>query len=237
MAVAAHARVRRQAGGVIGEPRVDDAGTELVAQVEGQVRQAHARGRAPARLARRSAEQQERSASFSGVAPQLERDGDRLAPSSCAQSSAATAVSTPPDIATSVRRGPASSCASALTAAPSARVQRVGREVRGVALAEAQPAERLGDRARSRSARRRGRSALDELDRGAGRGDRRSAAFGVEARAADDSARRPRASIRTTSPQALLPRGGGMRPGGHVSAAAREAQVVFEALVRHPAGV
>jgi hypothetical protein len=47
--VAAHAWVGRQPAAWIGQPRLDDAGAELVAQVQGEVREAHAvgDGRAP----------------------------------------------------------------------------------------------------------------------------------------------------------------------------------------------
>ena len=57
------------------EPRLDDPGAELLAQVDREVRQAEL-VRERARAATACAEQQLRSPSFSAVRPQLERDGD-----------------------------------------------------------------------------------------------------------------------------------------------------------------
>ena len=79
VAVAAHARVRRLARRVAGQERLDDAGAELRAQVEREVRQAH-----PVRDRAREPDRVRRAARRLGVVlrvgPQLERDRDRLAP-------------------------------------------------------------------------------------------------------------------------------------------------------------
>ena len=91
------------------------------------------------------AEQHERSASFSGSRQSSSVTATGSAPSSCAHSSAATALSTPPDIATSVRSALGVSAASAATAVPEGAGERVGGEVGRVQLAEAQAAERGGD--------------------------------------------------------------------------------------------
>ena len=166
MAVAAHARVRGQPGGVVGQPGLDDAGAELVAQVERQVRHAHAVGERARAAHRASAEQHERSASLSGVAPQLERDA-RPARRPRAHSSAATALSTPPLIATSVRPRIAASSAR-IGAARRRRARGAARRRRGRprgSLPGLRPPSSSRDRRarRSRAASRTG-GALDELD-------------------------------------------------------------------------
>ena len=159
------------------------------------------------------------------------------APSSCAQSSAATALSTPPDIATSVRpRSGVEPRVGADRRAERAR-ERVRREVGGVALAEAQAAERAGDVVASRSARRRG---------SARRAASSTAALAAAIVAPQPSASKP-ASVTTLALDREIdaddvaagraPGRGRVRPGGHVPAPAREAQMLLEALVRHRAGV
>ncbi len=78
VAVAAHARVRREAGGVVGEERRHHALRERGAQVEREVRHAHTvrdRAREPDGV-RRAAR---RLGVVGRIAPQLERDGDGLA--------------------------------------------------------------------------------------------------------------------------------------------------------------
>ena len=77
VAVAAHAGVGRQAGGVLGQPGLHHAGAELGAQVEAEVRQAH-----PVRDGARDAHCVGRAARalgvVLGVAPQLDGDGGRV---------------------------------------------------------------------------------------------------------------------------------------------------------------
>ena len=157
-AVAAHARVRRQAGGVVGHPRVDDARAELVAQVERQVRQAHAVRERAGRADGADAEQHERSPSFSGRATARasrrrprRRPARRAAPRPrCRRRRTSRRA---------CGRRAARAAPTRATAAPSAPAQRVGGEVGGVELARAQAAERGGDVARCRGARRRGPAA------------------------------------------------------------------------------
>ena len=99
-AVATHARVRRRAGRVTGDEGLDDRAAELLAQVESDVRE-------PARVAGRARldHGRGRAAGALGVAavridPEPERDADRgRGPAS----SRATALSTPPLIATATR--------------------------------------------------------------------------------------------------------------------------------------
>ena len=112
----------------------DDPGAELVAQVEREVREAEVVGDAPGaahggRAAARAL------AVVAGLGPQLERHGDDLGAGPRALSSAATALSTPPDIATSVRPGSRRDLAVGAHGAAERAVQRVGGEVGGVQLA------------------------------------------------------------------------------------------------------
>ena len=79
-----------------------DGVPERLAQVERDVRDARARGRSRARAITASGEQQARSALGPGrVEPEAERDADRVG----AARSSATALSTPPLIATATRPG------------------------------------------------------------------------------------------------------------------------------------
>ena len=76
----------------------------------------------------------------------------------------------------------------------------------------------------------------DERDRGAGGGDGRAAALGVEAGVGDAVA----VDGEVDAHEVAAGRAAGrrrVRAGGHVSAPAREAQMLLEALVGHPAGV
>ena len=121
MAVAAHARIRGLARRKSRDERLDYPGPKLVPQVDREVRQTHRVGELASLGNRRS-----RAAAALGVVlrvrPQLQRDRRRLAV--CAHSSAATALSTPPLIATRVR--PCTACrtgAWARTAPPSARAR------------------------------------------------------------------------------------------------------------------
>jgi hypothetical protein len=188
VAVAAHAGVRRQALGVIGQPRLHDARAELVAQVQREVRQAHPVGHRP-RRAHRAGRAAGLLAVVLGVAPELEghaRDlgagageqqrGDRRVHPARRRDEDPLAAAGRRDRGV-VRGGLAERA-----------VQRVGGELGGVQLARAQPAELVGDRvgADPRGVEQRG--AADELDRCAGRGDRRAAAAGLEPRVGDDAA-------------------------------------------------
>jgi hypothetical protein len=77
VAVAAYARIGRQAGAVIGEPAVDDAGAKLGAQIDREM--GHAKPmRELARAAHGLRGAAARLAVVLGVGPELERDGDGL---------------------------------------------------------------------------------------------------------------------------------------------------------------
>ena len=149
-----------------------------------------------------------------------------------AASSAATALSTPPDIATSVRLGAAASAPPARTATPSARCMRIGHEIGGVQLARAQAAERGRDLRRADPRRVEQPGALDELDRGAARGEHRAAARGLEARRAHalavDGEREAHEVAAGGAPGRAV-----RRAGDRAAAAARVRQVILEALVGH----
>ena len=114
--------------------------------------------------------------------------------------------------------------------------ERVGREVGGMTLAEAQAAERGRDLVGPGPRGVEDRRAVDELDRRARSGDRRPAALGIESGPGDHAAADGEVDAHDVTAGAAA-RGRGMRPGGHVPAPARVAQMVFEALVRHSAGV
>ena len=235
VAVAAHARVRGEAGGVIGDPRVDDAGAKRVAQVERDVRQAHP-VREPSRVAHRA----RRAAGALGVvvrvAPQLERDGDRLRPVLVRAEQRGDRAVDPSGHRDERAAGIRLQARVGADRRAECLRERVGRKVRRVALAQAQAAERPGDLLGADPRGVEDRGAIDQFDRGAGGGDRRPAALGVEAGAADDPAADREVDAHDVTAGAA-PRRRGVRPGGHAPASAREAQVVFEALVRHPAGV
>ena len=124
-AVAAHARVRGQALRVAVDERPHDGVAELLAQVEGDVRQPervarlpgaddHGVGRAAGALGARAG----------GIEPEPQRDADRV---SAPRARSATALSTPPLIATATRPG--------LGAAANDRRDRVRERVRGERLA------------------------------------------------------------------------------------------------------
>ena len=183
------------------------------------------------------AEQQERSASLCGVAPQLERDGDRLRAvvvrAEQRRDGAVDAAGHRDERARADRRRAA---------------RRRGPRCRARARARRPPGRRRGAcrgsgrRARprprrSRSARRRGSCAPSASS---------TAALAAAIVAPQPSASKP-ASV--TSPPldreieahdvaaGGRPGGRGVRPGGHVTAPVREPQMLLEALVRHHAGV
>ena len=177
MAVAAHARVRRQPAGVVGQERIDDPGAELGPQVEREVRQPHlVRDAAgdPHRVGRAA-----RSlAVVLRVRPQLERHRRgvllheqrrhrRVDPAAHRHQRRA------PDPAPARRRR---------GRRRQRAVERVGGQVGGVELARRRRRARRRSRA-GRRARRRARTRLDQRDgRRAGR-RHRPAAGGVEAAA------------------------------------------------------
>ena len=165
---------------MVGQPRLDHAGAELVAQVEREVRQAHA-VRERARAADRVGRAARALAVVLGVAPQLERHRDDLAVGAQRGDGRVDAAAHGHERALGHR---VERRAVARRRAQRAG-ERVGGEVGGVQLADAQPAE-LGRHLRAADARGlEQRRAADELDRRAGRGDRRAAARGLEARVGD----------------------------------------------------
>ena len=208
-----------------------DAGAERVAQVEREVRQAHAvreaaRGRDGAGRAARLLAVVER------VAPQLERDRDGVVPGAQRGDGGVHAAAHGHERAAGVgAQRPVGGHGE-----PERARQGVGRDLGGVQLAGAQPAECGGD-LRGPHARRveHGRAA-DELHRRAGRGVRGAAARGLEAGVGHPVAR-------DGDPQARhVAAGGAARDGlvgavGDVAGALREAQVLLEALVGHRGAV
>ncbi len=147
-AVASHARVRRQTRGVVGEPTFHHARAELLAQVDREVRHPEPVSeiaRAADRLRGAAAE----VAVVLGIRPQLECHADGVRARPRATSSAAIALSTPPLIATSVRDALADSAACVLRRRSERTVQRIGGQLRRVALRRRQPAELVGDVARA----------------------------------------------------------------------------------------
>ena len=78
-AVATDTRVRRHSGRIAGQERIDDTGAEVLAQIDGQVRDPHLMGDAagePHRLRRAAA----LFAVVGGVRPELERHREDLRP-------------------------------------------------------------------------------------------------------------------------------------------------------------
>ena len=158
---------------VLGQVRVDDAGAERVAQVEREVRQAHAVGEHP-RVPHRAGRAAAALGVVLGVAPQLERHARDVRARRARTSSAATAESTPPEVATSTRSpvGHARRRARRPRPAPVPARRRPARR-RGACPAHSPPSSA----AMSRGAHARGvehRRAADELDDRASR--RRSTA-------------------------------------------------------------
>jgi hypothetical protein len=232
VAVAAHAGVRRQALGVIGQPRLHDARAELVAQVQREVRQAHPVGHRP-RRAHRAGRAAGLLAVVLGVAPELEGHARDLGAGAGEQQRGDRRVHP-------ARRGDEDPLAAAgrrdrgvvRGGLAERAVQRVGGELGGVQLARAQPAERGGDGVRPHAGGVEQRGPGDELDRGAAGRDRRTAAAGLEARVGDDAvldADRDAHEVATGSPA----RGAVTGPRGRVTTPAGMQQMLLEALVRH----
>ena len=213
VAVAAHARVRRQPRGMVGQERRDDARGESGAQVEREVRQPHPmshRAREPHGV-RRAA----RGLGVVGlVAPQLERHRDGLVARARDEQrchgrvdAAAHRDERPPgdrlgSVAGSVRR----------PREPGARgdrgaerhVQRVGRQFGGVQLSRREAAQLGGDLARPDPRRVEQRRAAHQLDGRRAGGDHRAAAGRLEA-GVDHASASTRRSTRIRSPQAAPP--------------------------------
>ena len=227
-AVAAHARVRRQAGGVVVEPRLHDAGAERVAQVDREVRDAHA-VRERARRAHGAGRAARALGVVLGVAPELERHGRDLEPS---LSSAATALSTPPLIATSTR-----------SAARRQRGLRHGRRAQRPCSASAArsaacslPALRPPSSAATSALPTRAASSSgaprDEIDARAGGRRQRAAARRVEARVDDRLALDAHVDPHEVAADRAAG-AAGMAVRDRVAAADRMVQVLGEALVGH----
>ncbi len=181
-----------------------------------------------------SAEQQLCSRVVLRVAPQLERHRDRLGTVVASRTAAPRRRcrrrrSSPPACGPAARRSPPSAC----TAVPSARASASAASSAAWSLQGAQSAELVR---RSRAGPMRAASSTgapsDQLHGGAGGGDRRAAAVGVEA----DVARRGRPDGDADAHEVAA----GRRPGDAVVAAVdgdaarvRMTQVLFEALVGH----
>ena len=150
--------------------------------------------------------------------------------------SAATAESTPPLIATSVRRSSSGTAASGPRGEPERAVQRVGGQVGRVQLARREPAELAGDRARPDARGVEHRRARHERDDRRARGDHRAAARGLEA-----GLGHPRAVDPDPDGHEVAARGaaGGSHEsaGGHVPLPLREIQMLGEALGAHAPSV
>ena len=137
-------------------------------------------------------------------------------------------------MATSVRSAAAGSVGPRRDRGAERPRQGVGRQVGGVELARAQAAQLGGDRGAADAGGVQDARAADQLDRGAGGGDRRAAAARLEARVRDavalDGDREPHEVAAGGAAGRAVE---GAR--GLVAAPARVAQVVGEALVGHRA--
>ena len=206
VAVAAHARVGRQAGVVVGEPTVDDAGAELGAQVDREVRHAEAVGKL-ARAAHGLRRAAARLAVVLGVRPQLERDADGLGAVAGDEQRGDCTVDTAAHRDEHARRGRGEP--RLLARGPAERaVQGIGGELGGVALGGAEPAELRFDLLGADPRGLEQRDAADQADGGAAGGDRRAAATRVEAGIEDPAggaALIDASEMRTRSPQAAPP--------------------------------
>ena len=156
---------------MVGEPRVDDARAELGAQVEREVREAHVVGDAAGDPDRGGAAAGALAVVL-GVAPQLERHGDRVRAAAERRDRRIDAAAHRHERAGGIGGEP---CVRADR--PAERlVERVGGEVGGVELARGEPAERRGDLRGADPGDVQDGGSLDELDHGAARGDRGAAA-------------------------------------------------------------
>ena len=187
VAVAAHAWVRRQPRGVVVEEGLDDAGAELLAQVEGEVRDAHSVRQRPG-AAHRLSRAARALAVVGRIGPQLEGDRRDIASGARLEQrgdGAVHAAAHGDEDAAGHRRqaavGPGGG-------AEPAR-QGVGGKLGGVALGGAQATELVGDVVRADAERVEQPTATDEGDRRAPRGQDRAAAGGVEPGVGDALAR------------------------------------------------
>ena len=177
------------------------------------------------------AEQHDASASLAGSRHSSSVTQTASRPARAA-SSAATAESTPPLMATSVRPGAAGSARAGRGGGAERLMQRVGGQLGGVELAGREAAELVGDLARADPRRGEQRRALRQRDGGGRRGDRRAAAGGLES-----GGRHALAVQREVDPDQVAARRAAGRAGerlrGYVTAPVRVVQVLGEALGVH----
>ena len=232
--VAAHARVRGQPGGVVGEERRDDAGRERRPQVEREVRQPHpVRHRAREPDGMRGAARGLRVVGL--VAPELERHRDGLAARAGDEQRRDGRVhparhrdERPPGDA---RRGAVGRYGRAQR-----DVERVGGQLGRVQLARREPAQLGRDLGRADPRRVEQRGPAHELDDRRPRRHRRAAAGRLEARV-----RHPLALDPQVDPDEVAagrsPGAAGERPRGHVSAPPGVLQMLREGLGVHAPSV
>ena len=177
VAVAAHARVGRDAVGVAGQERLDDPGAELGAQVEREVRQAH-----PVRERAGEPDGVRRAAGglgvVLGIGPQLERDGGGVLAGQQRGNGGVDAAAHGHQHALRIVRDRRVGASGGAERA----VQRVGRQVGGVELARRQAAQLGGDRVRAHARGVEHVRAVDQRDGGRAGRRHRPAAGGLEAR-------------------------------------------------------
>ena len=207
MAVAAHARVGRQARGVVGHPRLDHPGPELFAQVQREVGEPHPVGQRP--CAAHGVGRAARALPVVlGVTPQLERHGHDLA----LRAQRGHRRVDPP--AHGHERPLGAGATRALSAPPRRALGRARRRRgRRRAASRAEPAELGGGLRAAHAGGVEQRRAADELDRRAGRGDGRAA---PAASKPASTTRSPSTATlrRTRSPHAAPPAAPSRAPGG-----------------------
>ena len=229
VAVAAHARVGREAGGVLGQPGLHHAGAELVAQVEAEVCQAHPVGDR-ARDAHRVGRAARAIGIVGGIAPQLEGHCRRVRAAAQGGDGRVDAAAHGHQRALGIDGGGAVGG----HRPPQGARERVGGELGRVELPGTQSAQRVGDGVRADARRLEDARPAHELDGGAARGDGRAAARRLEAGvghavAVDGDADAHEIAARGAAGRAVM--------DGDAAAADRVQEVLFEALVGHPASV
>ena len=166
--------------GVAGQERVDDAGAELGAQVEREVRQPH-----PVRERAGEPDGVGRAARGLGVVlrvgPQLERDGGGVLAGQQRGDRGVDAAAHGHERAAGIGRDRRVGAGGGAERA----VQRVGGQVGGVELARRQPAELGGDRVRAHARGVEHVRAVDQRDGGRAGRRHRPAAGGLEAGGGD----------------------------------------------------